>query len=160
MTEQPITDAEATEAALAAEVEEGNAAPTDVAEMVAVSVEEVAEEEDGQMVDFAIADERPQPEESAQAIAPLVIGRGVVMEAPEPAPLIDRLTDATMAFAAAVQSIEAQRGTHSQNVKARQRAEVVEGGSFTTMRGGLKAGVAAADRLVEVVNEWRTQATS
>ena len=82
------------------------------------------------------------------------------MEAPEPTPLIDRLTDATMAFAAAVQSIEAQRGTHSQNVKARQRAEVVEGGSFKTMRGGLKAGVAAADRLVEVVNEWRTQAAS
>ena len=160
MTEQPITDAEATEAALAAEVEEGNAAPTDGAEMVVVSVEEVVEEEDGQMVDFAIADERPQPEESAFVPAPPVIGRGVVMEAPEPAPLIDRLTDATMAFAAAVQSIEAQRGTHSQNVKARQRAEVVEGGSFRAMRGGLKAGVAAADRLVEVVNEWRTQAAS
>ena len=74
--------------------------------------------------------------------------------------LIDRITGAASEFAAGVRKMETAATEHGQTVTARMQAEVAENEALTGKTDAKDVGVAAADRLIAVVNEWRTAAVS
>ena len=87
--------------------------------------------------------------------------------APEPQPkpqpeitLIDRITGAASEFAASVRKMETAKTEHGSTVTARQQAQVAEDAAMVGVTDAKASGVAAADRLIAVINEWRTNAVS
>lgn len=98
--------------------------------------------------------------EAPQELTADVMRDALGMPAPAPVPLIDRLTEATAAFAAAVQAMESSKASHAQSKKAVTAAENVADRTRQNHQVARGTGVAAADRLVEVVNEWRAAASS
>ena len=87
--------------------------------------------------------------------------------APEPAPepeppaaLIDRITAEAGDFAATVRRTETAKTEHGQTMTALAQAQTAVDNAQTDVTGAQTSGVAAADRLIAVVNEWRTAAVS
>ena len=76
---------------------------------------------------------------------------------PEPT-LIDRITGAAADFAASVRRMETAKTEHGQTVTALTQAQAAVDGAQASVNEAQGAGVAAADRLIAVVNEWRTAA--
>ena len=83
------------------------------------------------------------------------------MTQPEvPATLIDRITGAAAEFAAGVRKMETAGTEHAQAVTARKQAQTAETDAQVGVNVAADVGVAAADRLIAVVNEWRTAAVA
>ena len=81
--------------------------------------------------------------------------------APAPTPtLIDRITGAATEFAAGVRKMETAKTEHGQTVSALALAQAAVDGAQASVSDAQTAGVEAADRLIAVVNEWRTAAVS
>lgn len=98
---------------------------------------------------------QPDQAESVQPIAPTADPK------PEtPAALIDRITVSASDFAAAVRRTETAKTEHVQTVTALAQAQAAVDSAQTDVTATQTSGVAAADRLIAVVNEWRSAAVS
>ena len=74
--------------------------------------------------------------------------------------LIDRITSAATDFAAGVRRMETAKTEHGQTVTALAQAQAAVDGAQASVTATKGAGVSAADRLIAVVNEWRTAAVA
>ena len=83
----------------------------------------------------------------------------MVEEAPAPT-LIDRITGAATEFAAGIRKMETATTEHGQAVTVRAQAQAAEDVALVGKTDAKDVGVAAADTLIAVVNEWRTAAVS
>ena len=112
------------------------------------------------MQDQPITDETQVSEtESTDTEATETAAAETNVQAPVPS-LIDRITGAASEFAAGVRKVETAKTEHGQTVTAREQAQVAESEALTGKADATDVGVAAADRLIAVVNEWRTAAIS
>ena len=98
------------------------------------------------------------PRATAEAME-RVIDRMVPRQAP-PKPLVERITDAATSFADAVRNMSMADDAKHEKVTARDKAQTAVENADVLAHTTHVSGIAAADALVSVVNEWKVDVAS